>query len=104
MDQAVTAEAEAILVGAALVRGATVSVCSGTDSSAASLARRTGAQIETMEGAAVALVCAQQGLPMIQLRCVSNLAGDRERGGWDIPHAVSGIGSGVAQLLMEWQP
>lgn len=85
------------LGGLPLVRGCTVSTCSGTDAASADLAARTGADVETMEGAAVALACRQAGVPWVQLRCVSNWTGDRDRGGWDLAGAVARLRAAVRQ-------
>lgn len=81
--------AVARVLGAPIVRAATVSTCSGTDATSQAAAARTGAAIETMEGAAVAVACARAGVPWVQVRCVSNRTGERSRGGWDLPRAVA---------------
>ncbi|MDC0722677.1 futalosine hydrolase [Nannocystis bainbridge] len=85
-------------LGAPIVRGATVSGCSGTDASSRALAGRTGATVETMEGAAVAWACAAAGVPWVQLRCVSNRTGQRAAGGWDLPRAVAGVQAALQRL------
>ncbi|TVQ60944.1 MAG: futalosine hydrolase [Phycisphaerales bacterium] len=68
---------------------ATVSTCSGTDPLAASVAARTGAIAEAMEGAGVALVASRLGLPAGELRIISNTTGDRSRQTWDLPRALA---------------
>lgn len=83
----------------AQVDGATVSTCSGTDALSAALAVRTAAAVESMEGAAAAFVCAQFGVPLVQLRAISNLTGDRERGGWDLRGAVAKVQAAVRSVL-----
>lgn len=104
MDQRRTKEAAALLGGVPIVRGSTVSTCSGNDAAAAARASRTAAQIETMEGAAVALVCDGCSIPFIQLRCVSNRTGDRQRAGWDLTTACANLQDAVRQLLSgAWQ-
>lgn len=90
--------AAAHILAAKLVRGATVSACSGTDASSRELAERTGAMIETMEGAAVAIACAQAGVPWVQVRCVSNRTGRRASAGWDLPRAVAGAQAAITRL------
>lgn len=94
-------EAAAIL-GAPIVRGATVSGCSGTDAASRAIAGRTRAVVESMEGAAVAIACARLGVPWVQVRCVSNRTGDRARGGWDLPRAVAGVQAAVHTLARAW--
>ncbi len=83
---------------ARVVRGATVSSCSGSDELAAALAERSGAQVETMEGAAVLQACRELRVPVVQLRCVSNRCGERARGGWDLHAAVAQLHRGVRAL------
>ena len=95
-------QAAASRLGVPIVRGATVSACSGHDALARALAARTGAQIETMEGAAVLQVCQHLGVPVVQLRCVSNRTGARERGGWDLRRAVDRLHAGVRALASMW--
>lgn len=58
--------------------GATVNACTGTDSTGAQRRRATGADFETMEGAAVALACKAAGIPVVQVRAVSNPAAHRD--------------------------
>lgn len=91
-------EAVARVLGAPIVRAATVSTCSGTDSMSQAAAARTGAAIETMEGAAVAVACSCAGVPWAQIRCVSNRTGERSRGGWDLPRAVAIVQEAVRTL------
>ncbi len=100
-DLALTDELAARLGGGLpRVIGATVSSCSGTD--ALARARQLacpGVAVETMEGAAVAAVCAGLGIPWAQLRVVSNRTGDREHAGWDLPVALARLHEAVARLL-----
>lgn len=86
-------------LAAPVVAGATVSTCSGTEELSAALAARTTAEVETMEGAAVALVCARLSVPLVQLRAISNWTGDRARGAWDLPLAIARVQAAVRQLL-----
>lgn len=81
-----------------VVRGATVSSCSGSDELACLLKARSGAQVETMEGAAVLQVCQHLGVPVVQLRAVSNRTGERARGGWDLRGAIDRLHAGVRAL------
>jgi futalosine hydrolase len=60
---------------------------------------RTNAAIETMEGAAVALVCRKLSIPLVQLRSVSNRTGDRERAAWDLDGACAPLHDAVRKLL-----
>jgi len=77
-----------IAEGIPVVRGATVSTCSGTNELSRVRAERSGARVETMEGAAVGWVCRTFGVPWVQLRSVSNRTGDRAKAGWDLHRAL----------------
>lgn len=82
------------------VGGATVSLCSGTDARQAhALAACPNARVETMEGAAVAAVCARFSIPWAELRVISNRTGDRDRGGWDLPAALVVLHAHLGRLL-----
>jgi futalosine hydrolase len=96
-DAAATARAAALL-GVPVVRGATVSTCSGSEALSQELAARTGAALETMEGAAVASVCARHGVPGVLGRAVPNYTGPRARGAWHLAAAVSAVQAAVRRL------
>jgi len=70
----------------------TVSTVTGTDKRAKELERRFsasgGAICENMEGAAVAHVCAMYGIPMLEIRGISNIVEDRDRSKWDVKTAA----------------
>jgi futalosine hydrolase len=93
------AEDAARRLGAPLVRGTTVSTCSGTDDLARAMYARTGADVETMEGAAVAYVCRQFEVPLLHLRVISNWTGDRDRGEWNLGAAVDALTTAVRRLF-----
>lgn len=96
---AALSERLATTLGCERVRGATVSTGAGTDSLSHAYATRSGAAVESMEGAAAALCCRRFGVPLAQLRAVSNRTGDRERGGWDLDRALARLGAAVQQVL-----
>ncbi len=93
------AQQVAALLGAPIVRGVTVSTCSGTEASSQRMQRRSGADIETMEGAAVAYVCRQLEVPLLQIRAISNWTGDRGRGEWNLGVAIELVQRAVRRLL-----
>lgn len=70
---------------------ATVSTCSGTDARAAAVGLRTGAGLEDMETAAVALVAARMGVSWGGLRVVSNTTGERSGQRWELQAALEGL-------------
>jgi len=71
---------------------ATVATCSGTDEAAAMIARRTDALAEAMEGAAVVHAARRLNVPAIELRAISNFAGDRSAQQWDFTRALEALG------------
>jgi len=87
--------------GAFLSHGpvATVATCSGTDDAAATIARRTSALAEAMEGAAVVHAARRLGTPAIELRAISNTTGDRARQVWNLPRALEALGEAVRELV-----
>lgn len=79
----------------------TVNSCSGTLSRGNFLRNKFGAICENMEGAAVARICEIYRVPMVELRCVSNLVEDRDKSKWKIKEALTKGSDVLAQLLIE---
>ena len=82
-----------------LVAGATVSTGAGTEALSQAYAARSGAQVESMEGGAVAAVCRRFGVAHVQLRVVSNRTGDRALAGWDLDGAIDRLTAAVERVL-----
>lgn len=89
----------AALLGCPRVVGATVSTISGIDRLSHAYAERTGAQIETMEGAALAAVCRRFGVRFAELRVISNFTGDRDRSGWDLEASLARLAEVMDRVL-----
>ena len=47
------------------------------------------ADVESMEGASVMMVCEKFNTPSLQIRGVSNYVEERNKKNWDIPLAIS---------------
>ncbi len=47
--------------------------------------------IESMEGAALHYVCIQESVPFIQIRAISNYAGERNKANWDLQGAITNL-------------
>lgn len=78
----------------------TVSTVTGSAARAAELtARHPGAAAEAMEGFGVATAAAAAGLPVGELRTVSNAVGPRDRAAWRIPDALKALGTAMAAVL-----
>ena len=98
MDPELTRAAAARL-GCGTVDAVTVATGSASDPAALELASRTSFGVESMEGAAVALVCQRFGVPLVQLRCVSNYVGDRAQSQWSLDQACGALQDAVRALL-----
>ncbi len=79
----------------------TVSTCTGTRKRALELKKRYGAICENMEGAAVAHICAIYGVPMLEIRGISNIVKDRDKSRWDIKLAAENCQKAVMEMLKE---
>lgn len=76
----------------------TVSTCSGTAACGAELLRRFPGICENMEGAAVAQVALMYGVPLLEVRGISNLVEDRDLSRWNLKLAVKN----VQNFLHDW--
>lgn len=78
----------------------TLSAQTGTDRRAEELgARHPTALTEAMEGAGVATAALRHGLPVSEVRTVSNLVGRRDESAWDKPVALDRLARAFAALL-----
>lgn len=66
----------------------TVNMCTGTDVAARMIEARTGGAVENMEGAAIAHVAALAGIPVGEIRGISNMAGKRDKSAWRVKEAA----------------
>ena len=80
------------------VTGLTVNTVAGNQGTITARSTRYGAQVESMEGAALHYVCLQMGRPFLQLRAISNYVTPRNRAAWKIGEAVMALN---AQLI-DW--
>ena len=77
----------------------TVNTVTGTAQRAAELAERfPGAAAEGMEGYGVALAAHAAGLPVLELRAISNQVGPRDRSVWRIKEALGALEAGCSVL------
>jgi futalosine hydrolase len=78
----------------------TVSTVTGTAATAAELAGRvSGASAEGMEGYGVAIAARQAGVPVLEIRAISNPVGPRDKALWQIPNALAALEAASAVLL-----
>jgi len=83
----------------AQVKGLTVQNVSGDPVHTREKLERYGADVETMEGAAFFYVALMENKPAIQVRAISNMVGDRDAAGWDIPVATQNLADAVFRYL-----
>ncbi|KAA6215472.1 futalosine hydrolase [Streptomyces albofaciens JCM 4342] len=89
----------AAATGAACGAVLTASTVTGSAGHAARLAaRHPRALIEAMEGFGVAEAAAAQGLPVLEIRTVSNPVGPRDRAAWRIGDALGALSAACAAL------
>ncbi len=55
--------------------------------------------IETMEGAAFHFVCLQQNIQFLQIRCISNKVGERDKRKWEIAKAIKNLNQELIKLI-----
>lgn len=94
------AEAAARRAGAAFGPTLTLSSVTGSVEGAQALARRhPGALTEGMEGAGIAHAALLAGVPVVEVRGVSNAVGPRDRAAWRIGEALAATRRGVEAVL-----
>jgi futalosine hydrolase len=103
LDTTLGDQAEGLLAanGVAVHRAvfATVNATSGSQQRGDYFAAHFGAWCENMEGAAAAAVCAAFQVPLLELRCISNLVEDRNRENWQLRKAAEKAGRNAALVL-----
>jgi futalosine hydrolase len=80
------------------VRFVTVSTCTGTELSAREIESRTKGAVESMEGAAVAHVARLHGVPVGEVRGISNLVTNRDSKSWRLKEAATA----AQTALLDW--
>lgn len=94
--EALQATGQSVYTGPVL----TVSTVTGTAATATEMAARVpGAAAEAMEGYGVAIAAHQCGVPILEIRAISNPVGPRDRSAWRIPEALNALESASKVLL-----
>ncbi len=78
----------------------TVSTCSGTIKRAKELEKRFNAICENMEGAAIAHVCDIYGIPMVEIRGISNIVEERDMNKWNLKLAAENCQRAVMEVII----
>jgi futalosine hydrolase len=79
-------------------RFVTMTSCTGTDRDARAIETRTGGAVESMEGAAVAHVAHLHGVPVGEVRGISNMVTDRDTSAWRLKEAALA----AQEALVSW--
>lgn len=79
----------------------TVAGVSATAERGRMLHNQYDALCENMEGAAVARICEEFSLPLLELRCISNYVEDRDLSRWKLPEACQKAAGCAASFLQE---
>lgn len=58
-----------------------------------------GAEIESMEGAALHYVCIMKKIPFLQIRGISNMVGERDKSKWKINEAINSASDACIGLI-----
>ncbi len=85
--------------------GPMITVCctSGTRTRVEYFRKKFGCVAENMEGAAAAQVCREYDTPMLELRGISNWAGDQDKTNWQIQPALEKLSNALKILHEHWQ-
>jgi futalosine hydrolase len=74
-----------------VVTGATVNTATGTEATGMLRAEKYGVEVESMEGAGALKFGEDFGIPVLQIRSISNIATTRDRESWDIIGAIKSL-------------
>ncbi len=81
------------------VHGATVNNISADTKQLVAIAHKYNADVESMEGAALHYTCLMEEIPFIQVRAISNFAGERNKGLWKMPEAIHALNEVVRRIV-----
>ena len=82
-----------------IVTGATVNTATGTNATGALRHKKYDAEVESMEGAGALKFGKDFGIPVLQIRGISNIASARDKGSWDIAGAFKSLRNLCGVLL-----
>jgi futalosine hydrolase len=76
----------------------TVSTCTGTEGTAHEIEKRTRGAVESMEGAAIAHVAHLHGVPVGEVRGISNIVTNRDTSQWRLKEAAAA----AQEAVLSW--
>ena len=80
------------------VRFVTMSCCTGIDGAAREIEKRTAGAVENMEGAAIAHVAYLHGIPVGEVRGISNVVTNRDTTAWKLNDAARA----AQEAILSW--
>lgn len=83
--------------------GITANTAHGSELLINQIEQQWHADIETMEGAAVAYVCLMHEQAFCQVRAISNIVEIRNRANWNIPMAIANLKSTLIRILENFE-
>jgi len=81
------------------VKGITSEQAHGSSESIERIKKRYYPDVETMEGAAVFLVCLHEKVRFMEIRSISNRVEPRDLKKWDIPRAVKNLAGAIIKVI-----
>jgi futalosine hydrolase len=81
------------------VKGATVNAISSSKADADKIKEKYQAVVESMEGAAFHYVCIKENIPFLQLRAISNFAGERNKPNWKMKESIAMLHEQLISIL-----
>ena len=82
------------------VNAVTSNTAHGNQISIDKIVKKYNPDIETLEGAAVAYICAMEKIPFLQIRSISNIVEPRNREAWNIPLAIISLNLKLQSFLL----
>ena len=87
--------------GLPFVKGATINCVSSTKQQVQRITEKYNPAVESMEGAALHYVCLQEGIDFIQLRAISNFAGERDKKKWKMKESIELLNHQLKKIIAE---
>ena len=88
-----------IKYGLPFVKGATINCISSSPEQVEAIKKKYNPVVESMEGAALHYSCLMEHIPFIQLRAVSNFAGERDKNNWKMKEAIAVLNEKLRRIL-----
>lgn len=85
--------------GLRIVKSVSVNEITTTEERIRFYKRKFGAEIESMEGAALHYVCLMEKIPFLQLRSTSNYIGERNKKNWNMSASIENLNQALIHIL-----